>query len=91
MDPVALLGCRLSVCEKHDHVIKLGPCQLSKHVLNHSQKSMQRHCSKQVFVHTDGIRRQWILLASELQELPQNICMESLCQCYSSETCPLTG
>ena len=43
LDPVALLGCRLSVCDKHD-VIKLGPCQPSKHVLNHSQKSMQRHC-----------------------------------------------
>ena len=56
LDPVPLLGC---VCEKHD-VIKLGPCQPSKHVLNHSQKNMQRHCSKQVFVHPDGIRRQWI-------------------------------
>ena len=55
--PVALLGCRLSVCEKHD-VIKFGPCQPSEHV---SQKSMQRrHCSKKVFVHSDGVRQQWI-------------------------------
>eukprot|EP00731_Ephydatia_muelleri_P009698 Em0005g284a len=59
LDPVALVGCRVSVSEKHD-VIKLGPCQPSKHVLNHSQKSMQRHCSEQVFVHSDGVRRQWI-------------------------------
>ncbi|KAL5517959.1 hypothetical protein EMCRGX_G003613, partial [Ephydatia muelleri] len=59
LDPVALVGCRVSVSEKHD-IIKLGPCQPSKHVLNHSQKSMQRHCSEQVFVHSDGVRRQWI-------------------------------
>ncbi|KAL5502010.1 hypothetical protein EMCRGX_G008703 [Ephydatia muelleri] len=59
LDPVALVGCRVSVSEKHDK-IKLGPCQPSKHVLNHSQKSMQRHCSEQVFVHSDGVRRQWI-------------------------------
>ncbi|KAL5481248.1 hypothetical protein EMCRGX_G021378 [Ephydatia muelleri] len=59
LDPVALVGCRVSVSEKHD-IIKLGPCQPSKHVLNHSQKSMQQHCSEQVFVHSDGVRRQWI-------------------------------
>ncbi|KAL5505388.1 hypothetical protein EMCRGX_G006810 [Ephydatia muelleri] len=59
LDPVALVGCRVSVSKKHD-IIKLGPCQPSKHVLNHSQKSMQRHCSEQVFVHSDGVRRQWI-------------------------------
>ncbi|KAL5505190.1 hypothetical protein EMCRGX_G006585 [Ephydatia muelleri] len=59
LDPVALVGCRVSVSEKHD-IIKLGPCQPSKHVLNHSQKSMQRHCSEQVFVNSDGVRRQWI-------------------------------
>ena len=39
LDPVALLGCRLSICD----VIKLGPCQPSKHVLN---QSIQRHCSQ---------------------------------------------
>ena len=63
IDPARLINLTLSSSQK-EFIFKLGPCHPPESILV-SHKSGRRYCSKTVFQHPDGSKRQWISYSME--------------------------
>ena len=63
IDPARLINLALSSSQK-EFILKLGPCHPPESILV-SHKSGRRYCSKTVFQHPDGSKRQWISYSME--------------------------
>ena len=63
IDPARLINVTLS-SQLKEYILKLGPCHPLESILV-SHKSGHRYCSKTLFQHPDGTKRQWISYSME--------------------------
>ena len=63
IEPARLINVTLS-SQLKEYILKLGPCHPLESILV-SHKSGHRYCSKTLFQHPDGTKRQWISYSME--------------------------